>query len=669
MNEYPGTTDPRVTQVSPRVQKPAPPENSVILSEGLRAPGANLSRNRVLLAIAACAISIGALAQDAPAPPPQGKVLFSRDTTTATPQAEPEKPTLATEILPEVTDAERTAPHITAYDLDLHLAAAKSGLTTRAGLTIRNDGTQPMTRLVLSISSTLRWESISTATAALTFQQHLINTDADHTGGADEAVITLAEPLAPGDSIVLRALYSGTIERSSGRLDRIGAPADQAERTDWDQIGRETALRGFGEVLWYPVAAAPALLGDGAKLFEAIGLARLQARTTTARLRLTVEYIGEAPHSAYFCGRLERLTATSENQDVPVAESPGIATAEFPARTLGFRTMSLFVTEKPETMSDGDLLSAVTENDAAFKASVAAAQTVQPLLAEWYGAEGPLEPLRMIDHPGQPFEDGALVVTPMAAAAPAAMAPAMVEALSHVWINSRQPWIAEGLAQFDYLLWIERTDGRETADRELSRELVPLALVEPAGTGTGQPLTQAHDEVYLRAKSAAIFWMLRSIVGDDVLKDVLKSYRREVKGDDEPKRLQQMLEHKTGNSLSWFFDDWVYADKGLPDLSIVQVTPRQLPATGAKMREQGAVGSWLVAVEVRNEGDAIAEVPVTVRSGTLTATERLRIPGKTSASTRILFEKVPEEVVVGDGEVPEMRVSRHTRRVTIEPTK
>jgi len=37
-------------------------------------------------------------------------------------------------------------------------------------------------------------------------------------------------------------------------------------------------------------------------------------------------------------------------------------------------------------------------------------------------------------------------------------------------------------------------------------------------------------------------------------------------------------------------------------------------------------------VEVRNAGGAAAEVPVTVRSGTLTATERLRVPGGGTAS-------------------------------------
>ena len=47
---------------------------------------------------------------------------------------------------------------------------------------------------------------------------------------------------------------------------------------------------------------------------------------------------------------------------------------------------------------------------------------------------------------------------------------------------------------------------------------------------------------------------------------------------------------------------------------------------------------------------ATAEVPVTVRSGTLTSTQRLRIPGRSSASTRIVFEGTPTEVLVNDGD-------------------
>ena len=75
------------------------------------------------------------------------------------------------------------------------------------------------------------------------------------------------------------------------------------------------------------------------------------------------------------------------------------------------------------------------------------------------------------------------------------------------------------------------------------------------------------------------------------------------------------------------------------------------------------VAGWLVAIEVKNDGDAAAEVPVTLRSGTLTSTQRLRIAGRSSASTRMVFEGTPSEVIVNDGTVPEMTAMIHTRQI------
>ena len=596
------------------------------------------------------------------APPAPGTVLFSGQQTH--PQAAGGQETIS----PDVSEAEREALLVTASDLDVHLRPATGEMTARVQMTVKNRGTEPLGRLVLQVSSSLRWENFATVAADGTLQtlplaRETVETDADHTGFVSEAVLTLPQPLAPGGTYQLVGVYCGRIVHSSTRLDRIGAPADQARLADWDEIGPEgTALRGFGEVLWYPVAAAPVLLGDGARFFQAVGAERANARQTLISLRLTVEYVGEAPHSAYFCGRQERMTAHSENQDVPVAEAPGIATAEFAAQALGFRTPSLFVTMKPETTSADGLLTAVTDDDAGFKDYEAAAEMVRPLLAGWFGSEGPARPLHLIDHRGQTFEDGALLVTSMTAAEPATLAPRMAEGLSRAWLPARTAWIEEGLARFCYLLWTEQTAGRGTALAQMQQDAVPLALAEP-GVGTGQTLVEARDEIYFRTKAAAVFWMLRGIVGDDTLKSALARLRPELRASepasvDETGLLQRTLEQRGGIKLDWFFDDWVYADKGLPDLTIVQVTPRQLPTTGGK------AAGWLLAVEVRNDGDAIAEVPVTVRSGTLTATEKLRIAAHTSASTRILFEKSPEEVQVNDGGVPEARTSVHTQRVT-----
>jgi hypothetical protein len=595
---------------------------------------------------------------------PHGKVLFNRDQDSPVVDKTAKAP--AEHALVAVTDAERAALTFTAYDLDVHLAPAQSHLAVHAGFTVRNSGKEPLARLILQISSSLHWESFAMRSAArvspLSFTEQTIDTDADHTGKATEAVVSLPQPLQPGARVELTSFYSGEVAQSAERLERIGAPLDQAARADWDRISPEgTALRGFGNVLWYPTAAAPVFLGDGAKLFQSVGQTRLQQAAATVRLRLTVEYLGDAPDAAFFCGRREQLKAVSENQSLPVAESPGAATAEFSEQPLGFRTPSLFVTDRAGTLTDDSLISAVTDHYDAVPSYGAAAEKVRPLLTEWLGP-GPLSVLYLIDHDGQPFENDALLVAPMRASAPDALAPTLAHSLSHVWFRSSHVWLDEGVAQFMSLQWMEQSQGREAAVAHLQEEVRALALVEPppapsaGATEEGQSLIQASDEVYYRTKAAAVLGMLRSIVGADALRRALQLYRED-KMDSDPKEFQRVLERTSRRELGWFFDDWVYRDRGLPDLSIASVTPRAIDQIGNK----GA--GWLVAVEVRNDGGAVAEVPVTVRSGTLTATQRLRIPGRSSASTRIVFEGTPDEVLVNDGTVPEVGSSVHTKQI------
>jgi hypothetical protein len=669
--------------------------------------------------------------------PPKGKVLFSRDTDAPAGETAPAEvvatnaATVAREDSDGVTDAERDALTFTAYDLDVHLTPASEGIAVRAGLTVRNDGAVALKRLALDISSSLRWDAISSVGAgasgvvALKFAVHTLDTDADHTGQMNEAVVTLAQPLAPGALVTLTALYSGAIPQSAQRLVRIGAPADKALAEDWDVVaaskpdapGEGTALRGFGNVMWYPVAASPMFLGDGAKLFHAVGRAKLRESAATVRLRLAVEYAGEPPDAAFFCGRREQMIAISDNADVPVAEGRGIATAVFEERPLGFRTLSLFVTghaaSEAGTAADPGMIEAVTGNDEALAGYSAAAQMVAPMLAEWFGAR-PLGSLTILDHAGQPFEDDALLVRPMEKADAGTLAPSLAHSLTHAWIRSSRPWIDEGLAEFAGLLWTERTQGRAAALAEMQEADRALALAEPevpfsaaadsaslggggasatgrvdlrgassslsdratsassssvsgsdAGTaqGTvseaGESLAAATGEVFYRTKAAAVWWMLRGLVGDGALQQALQAYRLDGKLDRDPEGFEGELEKVAHKDLRWFFDDWVYRDRALPDLSIVSVTPSQLTSRG------GLPAGWLVAVEVHNGGYAEAEVPVTVRSATAKETERLRIPARSSASTRIVFAGTPEEVEINDGGVPETEASVHTLRLAL----
>ncbi len=648
---------------------------------------------------------------------PGGTVIFSRqapeDPDSPAPLTESRpapKPSAVTELKPDddplkVTDAERNALTFTTYDLDVHLIPASAGISVRSGLTLRNDSATPLTRLVLQISSSLHWDAFSStsptthAIQPLKFDLRRVATDADHTGWVQEAVVTLPQPLAPGASLSLTALYSGAIARSAERLQRIGAPVDQAVAADWDAIApNTTALRGFGNVLWYPVAVPPVFLGDGAKLFDAVGHARLRQQTASIRLRLAIEYVGDPPDAAFFCGRRQPLTALSDNPNLPVAEAPGIATAIFAPQPLGFRSPSLFITDhapsqvnSAATQTDAGLIAAVTNHYDALPSYSAASALVEPLLTDWFGAR-PLAPLNLLDHPGQPFEDDTLLVRPVQVEDADTLAPSLVHSLTHAWIRSSHPWIDEGLPQFIGLLWTERRLGRSASVDALQEAARTLALAEPApdsSTSTanpptppttfsssnptpasnspaaGQSLIDATSDIYYRNKAAAVWWMLRDLTGDDALKQALQAYRLDPKLDRDPTGFELTLEKFSHKDLRWFFNDWVYHDPGLPDLTIVNVTPRQLEA------RNGEPAGWYVSIEVRNDGDATADVPWTVRSGArqgiaaATETQRMRIHGHSTMSQRMVFAGTPEEVQLNDGSVPETRSSIHTRQLVL----
>jgi len=660
---------------------------------------------------------------------PKGQVLIEShgDSPEPIPAAEQVPPTEGQKPNgPELTDAERSAVVFTAYDLDARLTPSLGKLAMRARMTVRNDGREPLNRVALQISSTLQWESAAAGGKPLELSQHFLDTDADHTGKATEAVIVLAEPLAPGKSLVLDTFYSGAIAANTGRLERLGATHAQAISTDWDAItAGATALRGFGDVLWYPAASRQLFLGDGAQLFDAIGATKRREETATIRLRLSVEYKGDAPTAAYFCGRRQAFAAHTDDDSAPIATGTGVATAEFAAEPLGFRVPSLFVVAQPERLiaplpafegkpeqgaeaasnpapaqsapvsssnpSAGivgsPMLAVETEDEGAMTSLAASAKDVAPMLEEWLGPQ-PLSALTIVDHAGQPFEDGPLLVGPAAVLGTSSASQALVHSMTHAWVQTGQPWMDEGLAQFFALLWTERQNGREAALTQLSEMIQPLSIAEPAietwgakessapggelvGQVVGQPLIEATSELYYRRKAAAVWWMLRGIVGDEALQAALGAWRvlppSKASSEEQARAFEVMLE-KSGKKnaanpidLRWFFNDWVLHDRGLPDLSISDVTPRVLPAG------QGHSVGYLVAVTVKNDGAAAVEVPVTIRSTKFSTTSRLRVAGFASATARVIVESPPGEVLVNDGEAPEVRTSFH--KVTVEAAK
>ncbi len=600
--------------------------------------------------------------QVAPQPASHGQVIYSRSMdesgqTTSTTGPAARLPAPAAE--PIATDAEREAVTFTGLDLDVHLHVIDHKIAVRALLTVRNDSKTPLVHIPLQISSSLNWEQIRIDGRDVPSPVATLNSDADHTGQLHEAAVTPAQPLAPGRSLQIAADYSGAIALNAQRLLAIGTPDDIAIHSDWDSIGVDfTGLRGFGNVVWYPVSSVPVILGDGARLFDEMGEHKLRLSGARFSLRLSDEFpAGRAPSIALINGHPAELRLI----EPPAAsdETSGFATAEIHGSTLSFAAPSIFIAARTPHPAAHAALWVLPADEAAVAAWSEAAKTVSPFLEDWLG-DHPRSQLVILDLPDPgdaPFETGALLATPIRPASSAQLNTVLVHALAHAWFQSPHAWLNEGVARFMSTLWIEKNDGRDKALESLETTRRALALAEPAspGTSAGQPLTGAFSPIYYSTKAAYVLWMLRGLAGDPALAGALRAYNSAA-GAGQPDEFEKLLEQAGANEkLGWFFADWVDADKGLPDISIQKV-----------FTEPAAAGNTLVGVTLANAGYAAAEVPVTVFTADTSVTRRVLVPARGSVIQRITVAGKPTRVQANDGTVPEVEATVHVTDLTTQ---
>lgn len=630
-----------------------------------------LAAAAVLTAACASAQTPATPAPAVPAAQPAGKVIFSRST-----DAEGNVTTEATAVpqaatAPVASDDERRAVTFTSIALDVRLQPAAQHIAVRALLTVRNDGKTPLARIPLQLSSTLQWEEIRVAGQPVHFTVATLNSDADHTGQLREAAVPLATPLAPGASVVLDTAYSGVIAPSAQRLLTIGTPEPIALHSDWDAISPAfTGLRGFGNVVWYPVSSVPVLLGDGARLFDEIGRHKLHLAGCRFSLRLSAEFPRELPPTVAVVNGIQVPLAVTDVHGLD-ADLSGIATAALAPTVLGFEAPSLFVAVRtahaaPVPVAAGLQANVTAYTNPADEDSVRqwldAAGAVTPFLQRWLGprARTQLTLLDLPDPDDAPWQSGALLCaalrTPPADATDDRLNAILAHALTRAYAPAAPAWLAEGQSTFVESLWLERKQGRARALQLLEADRSALALAEPSSPGesAGTPLSRAISPVYYRAKAAYVFWMLRDAIGDDALAAVLSACDAAAPGTCNLAEL--VKKNAPGSDTAWLFSDWVDADKGLPDISVAGVYPT--PANNA---------TYLVAVDLANAGYAAAVVPVTVRTTDATVTERVLVPAHGKVTQRILSMAPPTEVQVNDGSVPEIQASVHRTPVAPAP--
>lgn len=533
----------------------------------------------------------------------------------------------------------------TQYDLDVRVEPEQQRLAVRGKLWLRNDSPSAQKNLALQISSTLAWRSMRIAGEPVQFTLHEYTSDIDHTGALSEAVANLPKEIPPGGTVEVEIGYEGTIAMDATRLTRIGVPEKKAKHSDWDQISKSfTAVRGIGYVTWYPVETEAASLSEGDSVSETVG--RWKVRNSNASM--DVRFESSLAQGIWFSG----TAATAE------AESKPADFAAFHISRLGLDVPTFVIADYQKLApKDWPIVYYLAGQEDAAKTYADAVGEIDEAIPLVGGGARELQILGLPDPDAASFVTGGMLVCPLKLPLTneAMLSLAYAKALSMV--SSPRGWIQEGLAHYAQVAFIEGEAGRKAALDYLSAHATALVEAEKAAAGKGgagnwqaaHSLINAADGLYLQTKAMYVWWMLQDMLGK-LPAEALHNYQ--VADDKDGAYLQRLIEKSTHRDLEWFFDDWVYRDRGLPDFRVDSVYPRELVG-----------GGYMVTVTVENLGEAGAEVPVRLRMPSGDITRKLEVRGKSKASLRVQTSSLPQEVVVNDGSVPESDLSNNRYKI------
>ncbi|MFH1463511.1 MAG: M1 family metallopeptidase [Pseudomonadota bacterium] len=178
--------------------------------------------------------------------------------------------------------------------------------------------------------------------------------------------------------------------------------------------------------------------------------------------------------------------------------------------------------------------------------------------------------------------------------------------LAHQWWGDwvtcaewEEIWLNEGFASYSEALWVEATEGEDALRDYLwieQRDSYLNWLDWEGEFALYDPDYMWGGTVY--DKGSFVLHMLRFVVGDEAFFDGLARYRDAHGGDvATTEDLRAAMEAAFGDSLEWFFDEWVYR-AGDPSYR-VGITNQQLDD-----------GTWQVDVHVQQTGAETWAMPV-----------------------------------------------------------
>ena len=551
---------------------------------------------------------------------------------------------------------DRDAFTITRYQLEAQIDRASHVMAVNGTITLRNTSKDPQKVVALQVTSSFAWNSITLDDKPVQWLSDNYTSDIDHTGSLTEAIVNLPKPVPPAGKITLVVQYGGTVTPDATRLTRIGTPEDVAARSDWDEISDAfTGVRGLGYVTWYPVAIEAVSMSDGNAVFDALATWKSRHQSSEFEARIIVtgsesEALCVAVSSSPGCGQ---SSATSDSESGAKAKQ---FTNTLTLAGLGDSVPTFALGNYVELSRSSITFLHLADHTSLARDYALASEANDPLLDEWLG--GPRQTPRVIEltePKALPFETGAVLFTPLRPWPTDTLQLLLMSTQVTSRFQSVHPWIQEGLQRFLQCVLLDSRSGRKAALSFLDDFREPLVKAEEAAHPTSQAgskaseagstdntLLNTNDELYLRGKGSFVFWMLRDMLGDSAMQSALTLYR--TAADRDPAYLQRLLQTSSKRDLEWFFDDWVYRDRGLPDFHVVSSYARPLLTE--------AHPTFLETVTIENRGHAGAEVPVIIQTPSGEKTVRVLAKAGEKGTGRIEVPVAPDKIVVNDGSVP-----------------
>jgi hypothetical protein len=576
---------------------------------------------------------------------------------------------LTASLIVPATALNREAFTITRYDLEVRLEPEQQRLGARGKITLRNDSGQLQRMVALQISSSLNWRSIRVDAKPVQYVSQPYISDIDHTGALSEAIVTLPAEIKPKDSVEVEIGYEGVIPLDATRLTRIGVPEEIAQHSSWDQISPSfTAVRGAGYVAWYPITTESADFSEGNSLFEVTNRWKEREQDASMKLSLSTDSGTYDRNLLVLCNGIGNNIDTREGRT-----HDHYARCEY--ERLGLATPTFAMANYQDKSKPPFYLFSFPRHETGAATYSNALEPATKFVSEWFGPpSAPVAIADFADPNSAPFESGTLLMASMAAQDSKLAGTNVVHELVHSALPSSRPWVYEGLAHFAEAMYRQQQGGRQAAldllglhragfldsEKEVAAALRKnVGQMNTGGESVGQPLAGTFDETYYRSKAAYVWWMLRDMIGDDALKQAIGKYRAEDdknKDNDknkDPKYVEQLIEAAAKRDLSWFFDDWVYQDRGLPDFHVQSVH-----------RWKTEKGVQIITVTLENLGNAGAEVPFTIICEGGEITKRIEVRAKSTATTRVELPGTASEIVVNDGSVPESDLANNVFKIS-----